>query len=71
MKIKNWKKTAEGRTWRDLAEKGKTQKRVLVTNDDDPVCGAIMWQRVIFARRREKTVLSCGVWTDEVIHILV
>jgi uncharacterized coiled-coil protein SlyX len=33
MKVKNWKETAKDRrTWRDLVEKAKTPKRVVVTN---------------------------------------
>jgi hypothetical protein len=29
LKVKNWKKTAKGRrTWRDLAEKAKTHRRL-------------------------------------------
>jgi len=36
LEVKNWKETAEGRrTWRDLAEKTKTHKRVVVPNVDD------------------------------------
>jgi hypothetical protein len=36
MKVKNWKETAKDRiTWRDLAEKAKTHKGVVVPNDDD------------------------------------
>jgi hypothetical protein len=26
LEVKNWKETAKGRTWRDLAEKAKTHK---------------------------------------------
>jgi hypothetical protein len=36
LKVKNWKETAkERRTWKDLAEKGKTPQRVVVLNDVD------------------------------------
>jgi len=36
VKVKKWKETAKDRrTWRDLAEKAKTHKRVIVPNDDD------------------------------------
>ena len=36
LKVKNWKETAEDRrTGRDLAEKAKTHKGLLVPNDDD------------------------------------
>jgi hypothetical protein len=36
LKIKNWKEASKDRrTWRDLAEKGKTPQRVVVPNDDD------------------------------------
>jgi len=36
LKVKNWKETAKDRrTWRDLAEKEKPHKRVVVPNNDD------------------------------------
>jgi hypothetical protein len=36
LKFKNWKEAAKDRrTWRDWAEKAKTHKRVVVTNDND------------------------------------
>jgi hypothetical protein len=36
LKIKNWKEAAKDRrTWRDLAEKAKTPKRLVVPNDDN------------------------------------
>jgi hypothetical protein len=36
LKVKNWQKRAKDRrTWRDLAEKEKTHKGFVVTNDDD------------------------------------
>jgi uncharacterized coiled-coil protein SlyX len=34
LKVKNWKETAKDiRTWRDLTEKVKTHKRIVVPND--------------------------------------
>ena len=36
LKVKNWKEAPKDRrTWRDLAEKAKTHKKVAVPNDDD------------------------------------
>jgi hypothetical protein len=36
LKVENWKEAAKDRrTWKDLAEKAKTLKRVVVPNDDD------------------------------------
>jgi hypothetical protein len=36
LKAKNWTEIGKDRrTWRDLAEKVKTQKRVVMPNDDD------------------------------------
>jgi hypothetical protein len=36
---KKWKEKAKDRrTWRDLAEKAKKPRRVVVPNDDDDLC---------------------------------
>jgi len=36
LEVKNWKEAAKDRrTWRDVAEKAKTHKKVIMPNDDD------------------------------------
>ena len=46
LKVKNWKEAAKDRrTWRDLAEKVKTHKRVVVPNDGDGDQFHIQWSR--------------------------
>jgi len=36
LKVKNWKEaTKDRRTWKDLAEKAKTYKEIVVPNDDN------------------------------------
>jgi hypothetical protein len=70
-------KIITGRKQQRIEELGETWLRRrkptkgCMPNDDDPVCEAILQQKVIFAIYREKTVLSCGVWTDKDIQISV
>jgi hypothetical protein len=59
--LKNWKETAKDRrTERDLAEKTKTKKRVVVPNDDDNNVQVSCTSHKLFrGYRKRKQIVLC------------